>query len=144
MELSQMDESIHRQVLNLYREVDQAVSAAGPICVASGRCCRFKEYGHTLFLSNLEAEVLLDDAPPYEQPVSSEYCPFQKENLCTAREPRPLGCRIYFCDPQYQETGNRLTEEYLHRLKKLAEANGIEWHYAPLHQFLNQQDAKTA
>jgi superfamily I DNA/RNA helicase len=29
---------------------------AGPVCVASGRCCRFKEYGHTLFLSNLEAE----------------------------------------------------------------------------------------
>ncbi len=133
-----MNDQIRRTVLELYREVDQAVAAAGPVCVASGRCCRFKEYGHTLFLSNLEADVLLAEAPPYEQPVSPDFCPFQKDSLCTAREPRPLGCRIYFCDPQYQETGNRLSEEYLHRLKELALQNGIEWRYAPLHEFLNR------
>jgi len=136
-----MKDHIRRTVLELYREVDQAVSAAGPICLASGRCCRFKEYGHTLFLSNLEADVLLADAPPYQIPVTSDFCPFQKENLCTARDPRPLGCRIYYCDPQYQETGNWLSEQYLHRLKEMAEANGIEWRYAPLHEFLNQQNA---
>ena len=45
--------------------------------------------------------------PPYEQPVTADFCPFQKDNLCTAREPRPLGCRVYFCDPAYQETGAR-------------------------------------
>lgn len=133
-----MEECIRRQVLEIYGEVDRAVSSAGPVCVASGRCCRFKEYGHTLFLSNLEAEVLLADAPSYEKPVSPDFCPFQKENLCTARDPRPLGCRIFFCDPEYQETGNRLTEDSLHRLKELARANGIEWRYGPLHQFLNQ------
>jgi Fe-S-cluster containining protein len=132
-----MTEELQRRVLNLYREVDLAVQAAGPICVASGRCCRFKEYGHTLFLSNLEAEVLLAAAPPYEQPVTSDFCPFQKENLCTAREPRPLGCRVYFCDPNYQETGKRISEEYLHRLKQLADDLGVEWRYAPLHTFLN-------
>src|SRR5438105_11783380 len=87
-----MSESIRRQVLQLYQDVDRDVAAAGPVCVASGRCCRFKEYGHTLFVSNLEAEVLLAAAPPYEGPVTADYCPFQKGNLCTAREPRPLGC----------------------------------------------------
>ena len=137
-----MNHHIRRKVLEVYQEVDQAVSAAGPVCVASGRCCRFKEYGHTLFLSNLEAELLLADAPPYQKPVSSDFCPFQKQNLCTARDPRPLGCRIYFCDPNYQETGNRLSEEYLHRLKELAEENQIDWRYAPLHEFLNQQEIK--
>ena len=136
-----MDANLRRQVLELYCEVDRSVATAGPVCVASGRCCRFKEYGHVLFISNLEADVLLNDAPPYESPVSSDFCPFQKENLCTAREPRPLACRIFFCDPNYQETGNRLTEEYLHRLKELAEMNGIEWRYAPLHQFLNRPKA---
>jgi Fe-S-cluster containining protein len=135
-----MNSNLRRQVLELYEEVDRAVAAAGPVCVASGRCCRFKEYGHALFVSNLEAEVLLADAPPYEQPASAHFCPFQKDNLCTAREPRPLGCRIFFCDPNYQETGNRLTEEYLHRLKQLAQANGIEWQYAPLHHFLNEKE----
>ncbi len=138
-----MDAILRRQVLDLYEEVDRAVSAAGPVCLASGRCCRFKEYGHTLFLSNLEADLLLADAPSYQQPASPDFCPFQKENLCTAREPRPLGCRIFFCDPNYQETANRLTEEYLHRLKDLAQANGGEWRYAPLHHFLDQENTIT-
>lgn len=133
-----MTEELRRDVLSLYREVDREVAAAGPVCVASGRCCRFKEYGHTLFLSNLEADVLLAGAPPYEQPVTADFCPFQKGNLCTAREPRPLGCRVYYCDPAYQETGSRISEDYLRRLKQLADEHGVPWRYAPLHHFLNK------
>jgi hypothetical protein len=132
-----MSAELRRQVLELYHDVDREVAAAGPVCVASGRCCRFKEYGHVLFISNLEADVLLAAAPPYEQPVSADFCPFQKDKLCTAREPRPLGCRVYNCDPAYQETGNQITEKYLRRLKELAEQHGVEWRYASLHQFLN-------
>jgi hypothetical protein len=131
------DYDMRSQVLALYKEVDKEVAAAGPVCVASGKCCRFKEYGHVLFLSKLEADVLLDAAPVYERPVSPDFCPFQKNNLCTAREPRPLGCRVYYCDPNYQETANEITEKYLRRLKDLAENHGTEWHYAPLHHFLN-------
>lgn len=131
---------LNRRVLELYRDVDAEVKAAGPVCVASGRCCRFKEYGHTLFISNLEADVLLASAPPYETPVTADFCPFQKENLCTAREPRPLGCRIYYCDPTYQETSKAISEKYLRRLKELADQHGVAWRYAPLHNFLN--DAK--
>lgn len=130
-------EPLRRRVRELYRDVDAAVAAAGPICEASGRCCRFKEYGHVLFLSNLEAAVLLAEAPPYERPVSPDFCPFQKDRLCTAREPRPLGCRIYHCDPSYQETGNQITETFLKKLKALASEHGVEWLYAPLHHFLN-------
>jgi hypothetical protein len=133
-----MSEALRKQVLELYAGVDAEVRAAGPVCVASGRCCRFKEYGHTLFLSNLEAEVLLSAAPPFEGPVTPDFCPFQKENLCTAREPRPLGCRVYYCDPNYQETGNALTEKYLKKLKTIAEERGVEWRYAPLHVFLGE------
>src|SRR5215831_10502114 len=112
-----MAEDLRNRVLALYEEVDREVAAAGPVCLASGRCCRFKEYGHVLFLSNLEAEVLLAAAPGYDRPVSPDFCPFQKDNLCTAREPRPLGCRVYFCDPAYQETAHRITEVGLRRLK---------------------------
>ena len=135
-----MSNTTRRKVLELYAEVDREVAAAGPVCVASGRCCRFKEYGHTLFLSNLEAEVLLAAAPPYERPVPSDFCPFQRGNLCTAREPRPLGCRVYYCDPNYQEEGARISEAYLRRLKELAESHGVAWRYAPLHHFLNHPE----
>ena len=133
-----LPEHVRGQVLELYREVDEAVAAAGPVCVASGRCCRFKEYGHVLFLSNLEADVLLAEAPPSEPPATPDFCPFQKENLCTARRPRPLGCRIYYCDPSYQETSQRLSEDFLRRLKHMAQEHDLEWRYAPLHTFLGE------
>jgi Fe-S-cluster containining protein len=136
-----MSPSLSLQVLQLYEDVDREVAAAGPICQASGRCCRFKEFGHVLFVSNLEAEVLLAGAPAYEQPVSPDFCPFQKDNLCTAREHRPLGCRIYYCDPGYEGTGNQITEKALTRLKALAEAHGVPWRYAPLYHFLNDPQA---
>jgi hypothetical protein len=135
---------LRRRVRELYREVNAAVAAAGPVCEASGRCCRFQEYGHVLFLSNLEAAVLLAEAPPYDKPVSPDFCPFQKDRLCTAREPRPLGCRIYHCDPSYQEIGNQITETFLKKLKALADAHGVEWRYAPLHHFLNNAPDRPA
>jgi Fe-S-cluster containining protein len=133
-----MSEPLRRAVLQMYTEVDREVAAAGPVCVASGRCCRFKEYGHTLFLSNLEADVLLADAPDFDPTsVTADFCPFQKGNLCTAREPRPLGCRVYYCDPNYQETCTAISEKYVRRLKELADAHGVDWRYAPLHRFLS-------
>ena len=33
----------------------------GPVCQLSGRCCRFKEYGHTLFVSTPEVQLLMDN-----------------------------------------------------------------------------------
>lgn len=133
-----MNAELRRRVLEIYREADRAVAAAGPVCVASGRCCRFTEYGHVLYLSNLEAELLLENAPAYDRPASPASCPFQKDKLCTAREPRPLSCRVYFCDPAYQPTGNEITETYLRKLKDLAREHELDWTYAPLHDFLNK------
>jgi Fe-S-cluster containining protein len=136
-----MSEQLRKVVLKLYAEVDREVAEAGPVCIASGRCCRFKEYGHVLFLSNLEAEVLLAAAPPYDPAsVTSDFCPFQKGNLCTAREPRPLGCRVYFCDPGYQEKCNEISEKYLRKIKELADEHGVDYRYAPLHRFLTEPD----
>jgi Fe-S-cluster containining protein len=135
-----MTEATREAVLAVYGAVDRAVAAAGPRCDASGRCCRFEEYGHSLFISQFEAELLLETAPPYEKPVSRSGCPFQIDNLCTARESRPLGCRIYFCDPTYQETGTRVTEEAISQLKRIADEHGGGWRYAPLQVFLNEAD----
>jgi hypothetical protein len=136
--------AVRRRVLDLYAELDAAVAALGPRCDASGRCCRFTEYGHTLFLSHLEADVLLADGPPFEPPVSRDFCPFQVGNLCTARVPRPLGCRVYFCDPNYAGKAEELTEVFLRRLKGLADEFGLGWRYAPLHIFLNEASPRSS
>lgn len=135
-----MTDDLRRRVLDVYAAADAAVAGAGPRCEASGRCCRFTEYGHTLFLSGFEADILLESAPPYAKPVTRDGCPFQVDNLCTARDARPLGCRVYFCDPAYQETSNRITEEAVAALKRLADETGADWRYAPLHVFLNEAD----
>ena len=116
------------------------MGAAAPKCDASGRCCRFTEYGHTLFISAFEAELLLESAPRYAKPVTRDYCPFQVNNLCTARAERPLGCRIYFCDPAFESAGQQLTEASLTQLKALADEYETGWRYAPLFQFLNEAE----
>ncbi len=132
-----MDPNLRIAIQTIYQKVDEAVKQAGPKCEASGRCCRFAEYGHTLFLSQLEAEYLLASAPPFSS-VDPAVCPFQVESLCTAREPRPLGCRVYFCDPNYQEEGQRISEQGIRELKALADEHGLAWRYAPLHVFLKE------
>jgi hypothetical protein len=132
-----MTDAVRNAVLAVYAEVNAAVQAASPRCDASGRCCRFTEYGHTLFISQFEAEILLERAPHYEQPVSRDGCPFQVNGLCTTRETRPLGCRIYFCDPSYETRMSEITEDAIAQLKRIADTHGTGWHYAPLHHFLN-------
>jgi Fe-S-cluster containining protein len=132
-----MTPEVRSKVLAVYAAADAAVAAAGPRCDASGRCCRFTEYGHTLFISQFEAELLLEAAQPFARPASRDGCPFQVERLCTAREQRPLGCRVYFCDPAYEPRMVEITEDAIAKLKAVADAHGAGWHYAPLHHFLN-------
>jgi Fe-S-cluster containining protein len=132
------EESLSSRLPVLYDELARDIAAAAPVCEVSGRCCRFREYGHTLFLSRPEAELLLESGLPDGTVVDDASCPFQIGGLCTARERRPLGCRIYFCDPRYAETGTELSERYIRRLKDLHDAEGAAWEYRPLHDFLRE------
>jgi len=124
----------------LYKELDAAVAELGPVCQLSGRCCRFEEYGHTLFLSAPEAAVLIADAPPPVRPLDDgRTCPWQDgQGRCTAREARPLGCRVYYCDPRFDDHAPRLTERFLARLRSVVDAEGWAWSYAPLHRHLRE------
>ena len=38
----------------LYADLDAAVAARGPTCWTSGKCCRFDQYGHRLYVTGLE------------------------------------------------------------------------------------------
>jgi hypothetical protein len=128
------------QLQAVYRELDVAVAQQGPVCALSGRCCRFGEYGHTLFLSAPEALLLLADAPPPPRELDDgQTCPWQDaRGRCTARDARPLGCRVFFCDPTFQSQAAELSEAFLGRLKQLAGRHDWPWDYAPLHHHLEQ------
>jgi Fe-S-cluster containining protein len=125
----------------LYDQLDNEVAGLGPVCQLSGRCCRFQEYGHTLFVSSLEVQFLLGHAPEPERPLDQgQTCPWQDaRNRCMARGARPLGCRVYFCDPAYQDSGEDLSERFIARLKQLTEKHDLPWNYAPLHRHLHQE-----
>lgn len=127
----------------LYDALDDALARRGPVCQLSGRCCRFTEYGHTLFLSAPEAALLLDEAPPPCRPLDQgASCPWQDAaGRCTAREARPLGCRVYYCDSDYQADAAELCETFLSRLKRLVDDHGLAWDYAPLHRHLHRAAA---
>ncbi len=125
-------------LLEIYEALAADVAAAAPVCELSGRCCRFREYGHTLFISRTEAELLLEDGLPAGSVVDDATCPFQIGGLCTARERRPFGCRVYFCDPNYAGVGEQLTEKYLAQLKTAHATAEAPWEYRPLHHFLKE------
>ncbi len=127
----------------LYSELDAAVARGGAVCQLSGRCCRFQEYGHALYVSAIEVEWLLDRAPPPVRPLDQgQTCPWQNERgLCTARNARPLGCRVYFCDPAFPPVAAELSERFIARLRELTTRHGLAWNYAPLHDHLVRKRA---
>lgn len=43
----------------VYARAADAIAARGPVCWASGRCCNFKEAGHRLYVTGLEAAYLV-------------------------------------------------------------------------------------
>jgi hypothetical protein len=125
----------------VYNQVDQQVANLGPVCQLSGRCCRFAEYGHTLFVSSLEIRYLIAGAQAPSRPLDrGDSCPWQdQQGRCTARDSRPLGCRIFHCDPSYQEVGQEISERFITELKRITQRWDLAWNYAPLHDHLARE-----
>ena len=143
-QLMSIPDKVHAAVLALYREVDAAVAAAGPVCVASGRCCRFKEYGHVLFLSNLEAAILLESAPAYERPARPTAVRSRKKTSVPPASPGPLAAAFTTAILRIRRRAIASRKPTSRRLKEFAEQNGLTWEYRPLHYFLNQPEVATA
>ena len=143
-----MPNAFEIEVLAVYDWVDAQVAAASPRCDISGRCCRFKDYGHKLFLTRVEADILFRKELPTEHNVPektsreavNQACPYQHNGLCTARENRPTGCRIFFCDPAYDEKCCEITEAAILQLKKLHEKYHKPWDYNELSHFFDRED----
>ena len=125
----------------IYEDLAQDLARLAPVCELSGRCCQFQEYGHRLYISRAEAELLLEDGLPANATIDEANCPFQVGKLCTAREKRPFGCRVFFCDPKYAGQAEILSEKYLTQLRELHRETGTAWEYAELHVFLSDHAA---
>lgn len=124
------DDELHRRVAALYEEVDREVAARSPICTNRGACCKFAEYGHRLYVTSVELAYFAGGhADDWRMPDGGGACPYQRGGVCTAREHRPLGCRVFFCDAASANWQGPLYEEFLARLQRLGEDLGVEYRY---------------
>ncbi|MGC8551919.1 MAG: hypothetical protein ACP5O7_03540 [Phycisphaerae bacterium] len=151
-------------VRQLYAALEDEIALQKPLCTASGRCCHFESYGHRLYVTPAEMVVFEHhrreaavahrpgglsppagpepDAWRFPLPLLDESCevnpgcPWQVNGLCMAREGRPLGCRIYFCDESSSAWQTSAYERFHNELKRLHERFDIGYSYTEWRQAL--------
>jgi len=115
---------------DFYSRVDAQIALRRPVCVNRGACCKFGAYGHRLFVTEVElACFAMGQAGSTRRPEGMDACPYQVDGFCSARSHRPLGCRIFFCDPAAQHWQSEEYERGLLELKQIGEEFGIEYRY---------------
>jgi len=111
-----------------YEETDRLIADRHPTCWNKGACCDFTRLGSRLYVTALEVCYYL--AAHQVPAVMGDACPHAYDGSCHARDHRPLGCRVYHCDPQAQAWQGPLMEERLARLRVLHEELGVAYFYA--------------
>jgi Fe-S-cluster containining protein len=146
--------AISQAVAAILAQADADIAARRPVCRASGNCCQFETYGHRLFVTTAELLhfVRVHGTTPsdpnaghatrirslHQLTPTPEGCPYQVEGLCTARDARPLGCRVYFCDVNAQSWQNQVYETYHARLQAVHESLGLPYRYLEWRQALRE------
>ncbi len=113
-----------------YESLDAAITERRPTCWNKGACCKFGEFGHRLYVTSVEAAYFAGGLRhEWRPPTSEDRCPYQIDGLCTAREHRPMGCRVFFCDPASSHWQSEEYERCLARLKAICSEHGVEYRY---------------
>ena len=98
------DPSIDEALRTLHEHAATVVELHRPVCLASGRCCQFKNHDHLLAVTGLEAAWTWRNA---KRDISTAavataeqggVCVYLDGKLCSIHAERPTGCRTYFCD----------------------------------------------
>ncbi len=142
--------AIDAALRELYAELDAAITAKGPTCWSSGKCCKFDDFGHRLYVTGLEIAwflgqvgrvqvqgasdakgggLRLPQLAELSTPLLGGACPYQLDGLCSTHTIRPLGCRIFFCQQGTEAWQQDLYEAFLKRLQTLHDQHGLEYRY---------------
>ncbi len=139
-----MTKGVSDAVAAVLADAEADIAARKPVCLASGKCCKFESYGHRLYVTaaellhfanleprnpKLETSSTAVSLPQFFAAPITQGCPYQIDGLCTAREARPLGCRIYFCDENAQSWQSEVYEKYHARLRGIHEQFGLPYRY---------------
>jgi Fe-S-cluster containining protein len=136
---------VRQEIRDLYADLQLEIDRRQPLCVMSGRCCRFDEYGHRLYVTTAELAAFTADLadlkpltpprPGAEPSSGAGGCPFQTGKICRVHLIRPMGCRVFFCDPTAKDWQAEVYERFHSRLKNLHDKLSIpyayvEWRFA--------------
>ena len=133
-------EAALEELRRIYAAADEEARADPRLrCELSGRCCRFREAGHELFVTRLEYEEMVRRGGPRLGPRSGGQaggqagegtCPWLQGTLCGTREGRALACRTYFCSDEAAAAA--LTERWHAEIRALHDRHGIPYDYRRL------------
>jgi Fe-S-cluster containining protein len=128
---------VRAAVDGIYAELQQEIDARRPVCVVSGRCCRFEEYEHRLYVTTLELARFAMDLMTKQKPGwDGRGCPFQVSTLCGVHSIRPFGCRIFFCDASSTLWQQDLYERLHARMRQLHDELAVPYYYIEWRQGL--------
>lgn len=123
------------ELVNIYQRLENELMELNPTCRQCGTCCKFSEFDHVLYASNVEVDFITQHVDVPEFDISKNICPFLKNNQCSIRDFRTIGCRTFYCNPNFKEVSHALYEKYYQMVKELSRKYNIQWKYMP---FLDQ------
>jgi hypothetical protein len=136
------DRAAAAELLQLYEKVEADLAARpGLFCEKSGRCCRFREAGHDLFLTALEFREMVRGGGPRAESEKG-VCPWLEEGLCGNREGRALACRTYFCSDEAQAA--EVTERWHAEIRRIHDRHRVPYDYGALTRHLNFRGENTS
>lgn len=133
--------------------IDKRVQEERPLCLASGACCNFEKHGHLLYVSGLEAAFTVlrlealhgieVRAKEIAQAKARGDCPYLTHGFCGAHQERPLGCRIYYCDPRATHWQSDLYESTHKGVQDLHATLDIPYRYLEWREALRRVSSHT-
>src|SRR3990167_882069 len=57
-----------KELRKIYKDLDKELSTLAPPCRSCGECCHFDEYGHKLYVSDIEVEHILKNVGCLKRP----------------------------------------------------------------------------
>ncbi len=113
----------------LYADLGREIESTGVRCARRGACCDFARADHVLFATALEVAYARRNGGAAPPPAAPGVCAFHVGGSCVLRAGRPLGCRVYFCDPDFAERMHDLAARYHDRVARLHEEHGLPYEY---------------
>lgn len=120
-----------QRMADFYDRVDAVVASHSPVCRNRGLCCKFAAFGHRLYVTEPERRFFVNGLAPEWRPAAPDQadCPYHVGGVCTARQHRPLGCRIFFCEESAQAWQGPVYERFLAELKEIGRELDLPYSY---------------